>query len=73
MWVKIKSAFSDYVKQSEIQELIFELLGIDAKHFFLVQRKTNEDSEVITWKEVFNILDYSDAPSFIKKWVENCS
>jgi hypothetical protein len=60
------------VGQLSIQKMIMnELLGIETKYIFLVQKKSQSDTHAtFSWQEVFNKLDIIDSPHFIKEWLK---
>jgi len=62
------------VGQLSIQKKIMELLGIETKFIYLVQKTTSDhykknNTLVVTWKEVFDKLNLDNCPNFIKSWV----
>lgn len=54
------------------QKILKELLGVDTQFLFLVQQKGRsvDGCTTFTWKEVFQALDTSACPPFIRQWVE---
>ena len=57
------------VRQTDVQRLIFDLLGIHAQFRFLVDGKGGEANEnVMTWQRVFDVMDKGDLPPFIRRW-----
>ena len=54
-----------------------DLLGIDIKPVFLVSNMPNNpDSDTISWKDAFNVLDLDDMPYYAHKMIEiisNCT
>ncbi len=59
-----------YVGQRDIQEMILrDILGVDVVKKYLVKKKNEDDPECITWQEIFQVMDYSDSPDFIKAWI----
>lgn len=60
-----------FVKQTEIQEKIMELLGVEAIFFFLVKDEIYSSShKIMHWNDAFDMLDLSGSPLFIQKWVQ---
>jgi hypothetical protein len=61
-----------YVGQLHIQKKIMnDLLGIETKYIFLVQKKSLSDThETFSWKEVFSKLDIADSPHFVQEWLK---
>ncbi|MBI5215593.1 MAG: hypothetical protein HY960_07545 [Ignavibacteriae bacterium] len=61
----------EHVGQLSIQKKIMEeLLGIQSKYIFLVQKKSETAThEAFTWKEVFECFDTTTCPYFIKQWL----
>ncbi|HEX2536038.1 MAG TPA: hypothetical protein VHK69_19990, partial [Chitinophagaceae bacterium] len=58
------------VKQLSIQKTILQdILGIESAFVFLVQNKSLSETDVVTWKEVFQSLDYSSCPHYIRNWI----
>ena len=58
------------VGQIDVQRLIFDLLGIHAQFRYLVKRKGGKaNGSVLTWQEVFHIMDKRDLPLFIQEWI----
>jgi hypothetical protein len=60
------------VGQLSIQKKIMEeLLGIRTEFRYLVQKvPTDNNGEIINWKEAFSGLDISTCPYFIKEWIK---
>ncbi len=59
-----------FVGQLSIQVVIMNLLGIDSKFVLLANsRITSNTHDFYTWKEVFNELETSNCPTFIKEWL----
>ena len=59
------------VNQTDVQRLIFNLLGIHAEFRFLVDgegAKANES--VLTWQSVFDVMDKRGLPPFIQEWID---
>lgn len=60
-----------FVKQTEIQEKIMQLLGIEATFVFLVKNEIYSTShKIIHWNDAFDMLDLSGSPLFIQKWIQ---
>ena len=61
----------NHVGQLSIQKKIMEeLLGIQTEYIFLVQKKSETVThKAWTWKEVFEDLDTTHCPYFIKQWI----
>ncbi|MFC2118336.1 hypothetical protein ACFLSY_06820 [Bacteroidota bacterium] len=63
-----------YVGQLEIQKKIMkELLGIDTKFIFLVQKKVHKTYDnilTLTWTEAFDCLDTDNCPYYIAEWID---
>jgi hypothetical protein len=61
------------IGQLEIQQNIMELLGVNAKFLFLVQKKSGpkklDGIKELSWKEAFKVMDYAHAKPFIKDWI----
>ena len=55
--------------QTEIQEKVFELLGIDATHVLLV--KKGGDDNQFTWTEVLRALNVDQESRFIQEQIES--
>ena len=59
------------VNQTDVQRLIFDLLGIHAQFRFLVDGKGGKANEnVITWQTVFDVMDKCGLPPFIRRWID---
>jgi hypothetical protein len=60
------------VSQTTLQTKIMELLGIQTKFIFLIQKgnPSNTSFQTIVWKDVFSILDVESCPYFIKEWIK---
>jgi hypothetical protein len=59
-----------FVGQLAIQPVIMNLLNIEAKYILLTNNKIYSNTHVsYTWKEIFNELDISQCPAFIKEWI----
>jgi hypothetical protein len=61
-----------FVKQTEIQGKIMDLLGIKSSFVFLVQKDMVSTShKTLYWEEAFNLLDLSESPLFIQNWIKS--
>lgn len=61
------------VKQMEIQEEVMKhILKLETEFCFLVKKKPLREvsAKVLTWKEVFKTLEYSDTLPFARQWIE---
>ena len=60
-----------YVGQAEIQKMIMQLLGIESKFIFLVQKSTDSKTHsILLWKEAFDGMDLTGCPYFITEWIK---
>jgi len=61
----------ELVGQLFIQKMIMdELLGLQTKYIFLVQKRTPTDThDTYTWKDIFSKLDKSNCPRFVSEWI----
>lgn len=58
------------VNQTDIQKMIFDLLGIDAQFFYLVEKpRKNAGAHVLSWRQVFEAMDLSGVSPFVREWV----
>lgn len=61
--------------QTEIQELVFKILGINANHVVLAKKGGNENK--FAWEAVLRQLDVEQEPAFVRKqfdsFLERCS
>ncbi|MBW6533749.1 MAG: hypothetical protein K0B11_01955 [Mariniphaga sp.] len=61
-----------FVKQTEIQGKIMDLLGIKSSFVFLVQKNMVSTShKTLYWEEAFNFLDLNESPRFIQNWIKS--
>jgi hypothetical protein len=61
----------DPVKQTYIQQKIMELLGVESKLIFLVEKRAKSAThKTILWKEAFDVMDTNDCPLFIQAWLD---
>ena len=59
------------VNQTYVQRLVFDLLGMHAQFRFLVDGKVRKANEnVMTWQTVFDVMDTSGLPLFIRCWID---
>jgi len=63
----------DYVKQRDIQTMIFYLLGIECNFVFLTASKVDGDCNNITWTDIFAILNLKGVPSSVEESVNTIS
>ena len=59
------------VNQTDVQRLIFDLLGIHAEFRFLVDGKGGKANEsAMTWQRVFDVMDKRHLPPFVREWID---
>lgn len=60
-----------FIGQLEIQPVIMNLLNIESKFLLLANSKVYSNTHIAyTWKEIFDELDISQCPTFIKEWLK---
>ncbi|MDO8737224.1 MAG: hypothetical protein Q7K29_09130 [Thermoleophilia bacterium] len=58
------------VNQTETQKMIFDLLGIEAQFFYLVEKpRKNAEAHVLSWRQVFAAMDMNGVSPFVREWV----
>lgn len=58
------------VNQTDIQKMIFDLLGIGAQFFYLVEKpRQNAGAHVLSWRQVFKVMDLRGVSPFVQEWV----
>jgi len=58
------------VNQTDIQKMIFDLLGIEAQFFYLIEKqRQNAAAHVLSWGQVFEAMDLSGVSPFVQEWV----
>ena len=61
----------EYVGQLSIQQEIMTLLNIEAKYILLANGNIySKTHDTYTWKEIFDVLDTSRCPTFIREWLK---
>ena len=59
------------VGQYFIQKKIMELLGIEAEYVIIANKKEESKThKSFLWKDVFDPLDKTQCPDFVKKWID---
>lgn len=61
----------NFVGQTEIQKMIMELLGVECKFIFLIQKGSESPTHsALLWKDAFAELDLTGCPEFILEWIK---